>query len=177
MKQRSHFTIIIGLLIIALVLPQLARAQDKKPLTHDDYDSWKSLGSSAISPDGNWFLYLDTPQKGEADVVVINIKSGKEFRHAVGFTGEGTTAHRSARPQFSYDSTHVVFLISPSQAEIKEAKKEKEKEKKDKQDQARGRGNNNSVPKKKLGILALTNGEVTLIEMVKELKMPEEASG
>lgn len=177
MKQRSHFTIIIGLLIIALVLPQLGRAQDKRPLTHDDYDSWKSLGSSAISPDGNWFLYLDTPQKGEADVVVINIKSGKEFRHSVGFTGDGTTAHRSARPQFSYNSTHVVFLISPSQAEIKEAKKEKEKEKKEKQDQARGRGNNNSVPKKKLGILALTNGEVTLIEMVKEFKMPEEASG
>ena len=175
MKTRSHFTIIIGLLIFALVFPTVSNAQDKRPLTHEDYDSWKSLGSSAISPDGNWILYLETPQKGEADLVVINIKTGKEFRHAVGFTGEGTTAHRSASPQFSYDSTHVVFLVSPSQAEIKEAKKEKEKE--NKQDQMRGEGNGNSAPKKKLGIMSLATGEVKLVEMVKDFKMPEEASG
>jgi len=173
MKTRSHFTIIIGLLIFALVFPVTSNAQDKRPLTHEDYDSWKSLGSSSISPDGKWILSLETPQKGEAELVVINITTGEDFRHAVGFTGEGTTAHRSARPQFSFDSTFVVFLVSPTQAEIKEAKKEKE----NKQDQMRGGGNNNSAPKKKLGIMSLATGEVTLVEMVKDFKMPEEASG
>jgi len=173
MKKRHNFFVILGLLIFALVFSTTSKAQEKRSLTHEDYDSWKSLGSSAISPDGNWILYLETPQKGEADLVVINIKTSKEFRQTIGFTGEGTTAHRSARPQFSFDSTHVVFLVSPSQAEIKEAKKEKE----NKQDQIGGRGNNNSVPKKKLGIMSLADGDVTLIEMVKEFKMPEEASG
>ncbi|MCJ7582528.1 MAG: prolyl oligopeptidase family serine peptidase, partial [Candidatus Aminicenantes bacterium] len=179
MKTRTHFTIIIGLLIFALVFPAASKAQDKRPLTHQDYDSWKSLGSSTISPDGNWILYLETPQKGEADLVVVNIKTGKEFRHAVGFTGEGTTAHRAAGSQFSFDSTHVVFLISPSETEIKEAKKEKEKEKEkeNNQDQMRGGGNDSTAPKKKLGIMSLATGEVTLIEMVKDFKMPEEASG
>jgi len=173
MKKRHNFFVILGLLIFALVFSTTSKAQEKRSLTHEDYDSWKSLGSSAISPDGNWILYLETPQKGEADLVVINIKTSKEFRQTIGFTGEGTTAHRSARPQFSFDSTHVVFLVSPSKAEIKEAKKEKE----NKQDQIGGRGNNNSVPKKKLGIMSLADGDVTLIEMVKEFKMPEEASG
>ncbi|MFC2166746.1 alpha/beta hydrolase family protein [Acidobacteriota bacterium] len=175
MRTRSHFTIILGLLIFALVFPTISNAQNKRPLTHEDYDSWKSLGSPAISPDGNWILYLETPQKGEADLVVKNIKTVKEFRHAIGFTGEGTTAHRSANPLFTFDSTHVVFLISPTQAEIKEAKKEKEKE--NKQDQMRGAGNGNSTPKKKLGIMSLATGEVTLVEMVKDFKIPEEASG
>ncbi|MCJ7582690.1 MAG: hypothetical protein MUP98_19410, partial [Candidatus Aminicenantes bacterium] len=175
MKTRTHFTIIIGLLIFALVFPAASKAQDKRPLTHQDYDSWKSLGSSTISPDGNWLFYLETPQKGEADLVVVNIKTSKEFRHAVGFTGEGTTAHQSARPLFSFDSTQVVFLVSPSQAEIKEAKKEKEKE--NKQDQMREGGNGSTSPKKKLGIMSLATGEVTLVEMVKNFKMPEKAGG
>ncbi len=173
MKKRSYFFVILGLLIFALVFPAVSKAQVKRPLTHKDYDSWKSIGSSAISPDGNWLLYLETPQKGEADLVVINIITGKEFRFAVGFTGEGTTAHRSANPQFSFDSTHVVFLVSPSKAELDEAKKEKE----NKQDQMRGGGDSNSVPKKKLGIMSLASGDVTLVEMVKNYKMPEEASG
>ena len=173
MKKRSHFTVFLGLLIFILVFPAASPAQDKRPLTHQDYDSWKSLGSTAISPDGNWILFLETPQKDEADLVVINIITGNEFRQTIGFTGEGTTAHRSARSQFSFDSTHVVFLVSPSQAEIKEAKKKTE----NKQDQMRGGENNNSAPKKKLGIMSLATGEVTLIEMVKDFKMPEEAGG
>jgi len=166
MFKKSRF---LGLfLILALVsfAPGISNAASdtaKRPLTHDDYDSWKSIGSPAISADGLWFLYLETPQDGEADIVIQNLKTGKEYRHTIGYSGEGTDSERAANPQFSYDSSHVVFLISPSQEEVKKAKKEKKKE--------------DQKPKKKLGIMALSDGSVTVVERVKSFKLPEKAGG
>ncbi len=95
-------------------------------MTHDDYDSWKSIRSSAISTDGNWVLYLEIPQDGDGALVVKDLKTMKEYRYSIGYTGEGTESHRAANPQFSYDTRHVVFLIFPSKAEVKESKKKKE---------------------------------------------------
>jgi dipeptidyl aminopeptidase/acylaminoacyl peptidase len=172
-KNSGFFTLVCVLTILFFVTPNAAFSQEKRPLTHDDYDSWKSISASAISADGNWILFIETPQKGEADLVVKNLNNGKEFRHAIGFTGEGTTSHRSSNPQFSFDSAHVVFLVSPTQEEIKESKKKKD----DGLDQARGSENGQDNLKKKLGIMDLASGQVTLVERVKEFKLPEEGSG
>ena len=172
-KKSGFFAFVCVVTILFFVTPNAAFSQEKRPIAHDDYDSWKSISASAISADGNWILFIETPQKGEADLVVMNLKNGKEFRHAVGFTGEGTTSHRSSNPQFSFDSSHVVFLISPSQEEIKESKKKQD----DGLDQGRGSGNDQADLKKKLGIMELANGQVTLIEMVKEFEIPEKGSG
>ncbi|HZX10495.1 MAG TPA: hypothetical protein VFG01_06050 [Acidobacteriota bacterium] len=138
-------------------------AQQKKPLTHEVYDSWKSISQSQISPDGNWVLYLETPQDGDAEVVVIKLSGVKELRHTIGYSGEGTDAERAADAQFSYDSKYVVFLISPSQEEVEKAKEDKKKK--------------NEKPKKKLGIMNLSNGETEVLEEVKSFKLPEEAGG
>ena len=135
----------------------------KTPLTHDVYDSWKSIVRPVISVDGDWVLYIQTPQKGDAELVVLHVRNGTEYRHGLGFTGEGTDSERAAVPGFTYDGRHVVFLISPSQEDVEKAKKEKTK----KEDQ----------PKKKLGIMDLSDGEVTEIERVKSFKLPEEAGG
>ena len=115
MKKVSTSAVLIfvtGLLYIFLfflILPPsvLAEQNGKRPLTHEDYDAWKSIASSAISADGQWILYLEVPQDGDGELVVKNIKSAKTFRHAIGYTGEGTDSERAARPQFSYDSNHV----------------------------------------------------------------------
>lgn len=136
----------------------------KRSLTHDDYDSWESIVGAEISPDGRWILYLKTPQDREADLVVINVKDRKEYRHTIGYSGEGTDSEKNAKPRFSFDSTHVVFLISPSKADVKKAKKSKKKKDKEKL-------------KKKLGIMALTDGKVTIVERVKSFELPKEASG
>ncbi len=165
LKTHNHLIWILALLT-ALTLPGWAAAQAgsaKKPLNHDVYDSWKSMVRPVISADGEWVLFVETPQKGEAELVVLNIKSRKEFRHAVGFSGEGTDSERAAAAQFTFDGTHVAFMISPTQEEVKQAKKDKKK----KEDQ----------PKKKLGIMDLSDGKVTVVERVKSFKMPEEAGG
>jgi dipeptidyl aminopeptidase/acylaminoacyl peptidase len=134
----------------------------KHSLSHNDYDSWKSIYRPAISDDGKWVLYLETPQDGEAEIVVINLKSRDEYRHAIGYSGEGTDAERAALAEFNSDGTQVLFLISPSQAEVKEAKKEKKKKDKDK-------------PKKKLGIMDLSSGKVIIVDRIKSFLLPEDA--
>ncbi len=165
----GYKTVILCLFGFALILsPVIYAAQNgKRALAHDDYDSWKSIISSAISVDGKWILYLETPQDGDGDLVVKNLKDAKEFRHSIGYTGEGTDAERAARPQFSFDTNHVVFLISPSQDMVEKAKKAKKEEKKKAEEKL----------KKKLGIMNLKDGKVTEIERVKSFALPEEAGG
>lgn len=156
----------IAVLLFALSPFILASAQEKPvkcPLSHEDYDAWKSIGSTAFSVTGQWVLYLETPQDGEAEIVVKHLQTEKEFRHAIGYTGEGTEAERAANPAFSFDETHAVFLISPTQEEVKKAKKEK----KTKED----------MPKKKLGIMDMLDGRTETIERVKSFALAEEAGG
>lgn len=159
-------------LIFSLILAAPASAQNsqesgKRPLTHDDYDSWKSINSPQISVDGKWILYLETPQKGDAELVILNPDQNIEFRHAVGYSGEGTEAERAANPQITYNSSHVIFLISQTKAEVDSVKKAKKENKK----------NDKGKPTKKLAIMNLSDGAVVLVDSVKSFKLPEEASG
>ncbi len=161
MQRRGKYLVVF--VVGFFLLMNFTWSQQKKPLTHDVYDSWRSISQSQISPDGNWILYLETPQDGDAEVVVIKLSGVKELRHTIGYSGEGTDAERAADAQFSYDSKYVVFLISPSQEEVEKAK-ENEKKK-------------NEKPKKKLGIMNLSNGETEVMEEVKSFRLPEEAGG
>jgi dipeptidyl aminopeptidase/acylaminoacyl peptidase len=177
-KHTKHFVLFFAAALFAVFSLYGQQRLEKRPLTHDDYDSWKSIASSTISADGNWVLYLEVPQDGDAVLVVKNLKTEKEYGYSIGYTGEGTESHRAARPQFSYDSTHVVFLISPSKAEVKEPKKKKEEEKEEAGGEERANEKKKEEkPKKKLGIMDLSNGEVTVIERIKSYQMPEEAGG
>jgi hypothetical protein len=166
MFKTPRFLIWALTLLLVVALSGWVSAQagsSKKPLTHDVYDSWRSIVRPLISTDGKWIVFVDTPQKGEAELVVLNVQNRKEYRHAVGFSGEGTDSERAAAAQFTFDGTHVAFLISPTQEDVKQAKKDKKK----KEDQ----------PKKQLGILDLSDGTVKVIDRVKSFKMPEEAGG
>ncbi|MFW6139967.1 MAG: alpha/beta hydrolase family protein [Acidobacteriota bacterium] len=161
MRRAGKHIIILG--AVFFLLMNAAWSKQKKPLTHEVYDSWKSIFHSEISPDGNWVLYLEAPQDGDAEVVVIKLSGVKELRYTIGYSGEGTDAERVADAQFSYDSNYAVFLISPSQEEVEKAKDNKKKK--------------NEKPKKKLGIMNLSNGETEVLERVKSFKLPEEAGG
>ena len=158
---------VLGVLFMGVAVSAFSNGmyqQTKRPLNHEDYDSWKSISSPAISIDGAWVLYLETPQDGDAVLVVKNIKDKKTYRHIIGYTGEGTDAERAAVPQFSFDSSHVIFLISVNEEAVKKAKKAKEKKDKKK-------------PKKNLGIMSLVDGDVTVVEEIKDFKLPEDAGG
>ena len=57
------FTLLMTI-CVGVAYPQ---STTKRPLTHNDYDSWKSISGSAISTDGNWILFIEAPQDGEAE--------------------------------------------------------------------------------------------------------------
>ena len=65
-RRRSLRGIAITLFLCALPLASAAQpAAAKKPITHDVYDSWKSIQGTKLSPDGVWLAYALTPQGGD----------------------------------------------------------------------------------------------------------------
>ncbi len=152
-------------------------ATTKRPLTHQDYDSWRSIQAQQISRDGRFVAYAYMPQDGDGEIVVRNVASGAEWRAARGYRppvpppddpatniGEVLAAQaRLVRPIFTADSRFVVFSIEPTKAEVNKAKKDKKKPE--------------DMPKNSLGIMDLSTGNVTRVEKVKNFQVPEDGSG
>ncbi len=161
-----YFLFVFFLFLLLTTTFQSTFAIDKKPLTHDVYDTWKSIQGAQISRDGKWFLYIETPQKDDAFLVVKNPETGKIYRHIIGFTGEDTKAHSSAKATFNKEASHVIFLISKTKAEVDSLKKKKN-----------GKKKNKKTTFRKIGILDLATGETVVIDSVKSFSLPKENGG
>lgn len=154
-------TIFSGLLALGL-FGAIAGAEtaEKTPLHHDVYDSWRSIVRPVISSNGEWIAYVEAPQDGDAEIVVIHPGTGKTLRHGIGYTGEGTGAERSADARFTADSRCLIFFISPSRETVKAQKKNK--------------GKDNDKPKKNLAVWNLETDQPKILEAVKAFFLPEE---
>jgi dipeptidyl aminopeptidase/acylaminoacyl peptidase len=149
----------------------------KRPLTHQDYDSWRSIQAPQISRDGKFVAYAFLPQDDDGEIVVRNVASGAEWRAPRGYRppvpppddpsvniGEVLAGQaRLVRPLFTADSRFVVFSIEPTKAEVNKAKKEKKKPE--------------EMPKNALGVMDVSDGAVKRIEKVKNFQVPEDGSG
>lgn len=60
---------VVPVLLVFLSLFSGAYGQ-KKVLTHDLYDSWKSIRSPMLSKDGKWLAYQVAPQVGDGVLIV-----------------------------------------------------------------------------------------------------------
>src|SRR3984893_11337091 len=89
--------------------PAILQAQTvaKKPITHDVYDSWKSIQGTKLSADGVWLAYALTPQDGDGELVVRNLKTNAEIR-----------APRGRDPIITSDLHFVVFAIAPLRKDV-----------------------------------------------------------
>lgn len=125
-------------------LAAFATAQEKKVLTHADYDNWNKSSGVALSPDGKYVTHIITPLDGrDGKAIVRVVASGKDITLPRG--GKDSTAPGS--PQFSPDSSRVVIPISPTKAEVDTAKAAKTAPDK--------------MPKPVLAIVSLPSGDVT----------------
>ncbi|HWN08719.1 MAG TPA: prolyl oligopeptidase family serine peptidase [Pyrinomonadaceae bacterium] len=152
-------------------------SSSKRPITHQDYDSWRSIQASQISRDGKYVAYAFMQQDGDSEIVVRNVASGVEWRAPRGFRPPVpppddpsvniaellATQARLVRPVFTADSRFIVFGIEPTKADLNKARKEKKKPE--------------DMPKNALGIMDISSGAVTRVEKVKNFQVPEDGSG
>src|SRR5579862_5991045 len=71
-------TIAFSLLISA------ALSWAQKPIQLTDILAWKRIQNPVVSNNGEWFAYRIGPAEGEAEVVIRNLKTGKEQRFPIG---------------------------------------------------------------------------------------------
>ena len=171
-------TISRKLLVFVFVLGfALTVAAQKRPLTHQDYDSWKSIQSPQLSRDGKWVAYALSEQDGDGEIIVRNIANGNEWKSQRGYRpptpppdpsdpvpqGNFLANARLLRPVFTADSRFLAFAIEPTKADFAQAKKDKKKPE--------------DMPKNSLGIFDLSSGQITRIERVKSFQVPEDGNG
>jgi len=171
----------VALLCTFVLLASMALAQQaapaKRALTHQDYDSWRSVVAQQVSRDGKFVAYAYMPQDGDGEIVVRNLATGVEWKAPRGYRppvpppdDPGTNIAefqaeqaRLLRPVFTADSRFLIFSTEPTKAELNKAKKEKKKPE--------------DMPRNGLSIMDLSNGTVTRIEKVKTFRVPEDGSG
>ena len=81
-------------------------ASAKRPLTYDVMDYWKSIQGTRLSDDGQWLAYATSAQSEDGELIVRNVRSGQEFKHA-----------RGTSPAFTPDGRFVVFTIAQPKAD------------------------------------------------------------
>ena len=152
MRQRARLALCLVLAAcFSLAFDGVSAQQPaKRAITHDVYDGWKSIQGTKLSRDGTWLVYTLALQDGDGELVVRNLKTGAETRHA-----------RGKDAVITADDTFVVFAIAPVKADVDKAKKEKKKPE--------------EQPKGGLGVLNLASGQVFTAERVKSFKVAEES--
>jgi dipeptidyl aminopeptidase/acylaminoacyl peptidase len=98
--------LIVGFILLGVSLPASLEAQEKPPITVDDYDQWKRITSTSLSPDGAWMSYVHDRLEGEDTLYVMGLDT--DLSHVV---------PRGTAPAFSRDSEWVAYQISPPESE------------------------------------------------------------
>src|SRR5690349_19839539 len=154
----------------------MSAAAQKRPLTHQDYDSWRSIQNPHLSADGVYLGYALFPQEGDGEFVVRNLKTGKEWRESIGARPPAPPPNRATlNPEdppppppgvtvaFSRDGRTVVFSTFPPKADVDKAHKEKKKPE--------------DMAKNGMVILDLASGKAQRVERVRSFQVPEAGDG
>src|SRR5262245_27967347 len=178
----STFLLVASLAVPALTAgPVIMQGGPKRPLTHADYDSWRSIQSPQRSRNVKYVAYALVPQEGDGEIVVRNIESGKEWRHSRGSrpeptqqpdaTGEpGPPGRGQGGPQagggggqlsFTPDNRNLVFTKYPSKADTDKAKRQRRPP---------------AEPLRNgLGLMDLSTGNVAVVERVRRFQVAEDS--
>lgn len=90
-------------------------AQEKKPLTLDDYKMWNRITNVSLSDNGEWMTYSYTPNEGDSRFFIREVEKDTVFST---FNGK--------RPNFSKDSEWLAFLTDPLKKEAEQMRKKKQ---------------------------------------------------
>ena len=133
-------------------IPEISQVVQKKPLTHDVYDSWKEIPNKMISSDGNTVVYTLNPQEGDGKMIFYSLKNAKI-----------DSVQRAADIKLTDDAEFAIFKIKPQLELVKSMKRLKKKK--------------DEMPIDSLGIYELKTNQITKIPNVQSFKIPEKIGG
>src|SRR4051794_23677874 len=127
--RRTRLVLSIAVLALAPLFGPAASMQQapRRAIEVEDVIAWKSIGSTVLSSDGQWFGYRLAPQEGDAEVVLKRVRADKELRFPIGGQprgeggGGGGRGGAAAGPgtaslAFSEDGKWAAFTTYPTHA-------------------------------------------------------------
>lgn len=145
-----------------------AQAPSKRPVTHRDFDAWRTISAVTLSPDGKYLAYAFMPQRGDGDLVVREAATGREWRQNAGelppppapaADAEGPPPEPpTIRIAFTSDSRWLVASTYPRKEEMDKARKERRRA--------------DDMPKQGLLLMKLGQAQAERIERVKSFQVP-----
>lgn len=124
-------------ILIASFLISSGAGWAQKPIQLADILAWKRIQAPAVSNDGEWLAYRVSPAEGDAEVVIRNLKTGKELRFPIGDPGAAAPAPEAGAPPqaapqamgsalaIAGNSRWAAFTSYPTAKEAKKLKKDK----------------------------------------------------
>ena len=109
-KVSLQFILAAFLCLVILHIGLAAENEQKKAMTFKDVMKFKEIHSPVISEDGAWLAYSAQPGRGDGEVQVQCIKTGKVF-----------TVKRGSKPVISKDSCWVVMNVKPEAVELEKS--------------------------------------------------------
>lgn len=139
-----------GLYLVLIFASQSLFAQQKRSLTHADYDGWESLSSEKITKNGQFVGYLISPQEGDSRLEIFQFSK----------PASKTVIPRGIGFSFSADDAFAVGKIAPQKDSVRVSKLKKKKA--------------DDLPKDSLFILQLYTGKIEKLARVKSFAIPTE---
>lgn len=139
------------LLLSLLFLPVIVTAQNKKPLTHNVYDGWRSAGERKISNDGKYILYAINPQEGDGNLYIQPLTDSANKK----------TVARGYNAVFTNDGNYAIAKIKPLFKDTRQARIKKKKP--------------DEMPNDSLLLFNLQNDSILKIADIKSFKIPEKS--
>jgi dienelactone hydrolase len=119
---------LLAIFVFAGALAPADTAQ--RPIQLADILAWKRIYSQALSNDGVWFVYRVSPNEGNSEVVIHNLKDGKDQHFPIGELPRADGAYTAPPPAvhdlaISDDGKYAAFFAYPTAKEAKALKKTK----------------------------------------------------
>src|SRR5262245_48975495 len=151
--KRFRLTPVLALSAALLAfVPIAAQNAAKKAIELQDILSFRAIGITSLSSNGQWYSYRLSPLQGDSDVVIKSTSGTSEYKFAVGEAGGGAAT-------FSTDSAWAGVTIAPKRTEAQANTRAR-------------RPNQNSVT-----LVNLANGEKSTVAKIRRFAFAGESGG
>src|SRR5262245_42382126 len=108
MKRLRSTAVLAAVVATVAFVPLAIDAQGpaKRAMGLEDILSFRALGATQLSPNGQWLAYRLSPLEGDTELILRATTGDKEMKFPVGQGGGALT--------FSDDSTWAAITISPT---------------------------------------------------------------